>query len=110
MPGRAAGLRAKDSGEAQTALPWPKPHTAEAIAMENPAVMAIQLVSLAPPCAKAGMAKHRADRVINKYFKVRMVVFLLVSNFRQWVVDAIPCRRPHACGDKVEISALHQCS
>jgi hypothetical protein len=29
--------------------------------------MAIQLVSLAaPPCAKAGMAKHRADKVMNK--------------------------------------------
>src|SRR5713226_9500730 len=79
MPGRAAGLRAKDSVAAATALPCARPHTAEAIAMENPAVMAIQLVSLAPPCAKAGMAKHRVDRVMNRYFKVRMVVFLLVS-------------------------------
>src|SRR6267154_663508 len=108
MPGRAAGLRAKDSVAAATALPCARPHTAEAIAMENPAVMAIQLVSLAPPCAKAGMAKHRADRVMNRYFKVRMVVFLLVSIFRQWVVDAIPCRRPHACGYKIKISALRQ--
>src|SRR2546429_461072 len=98
MPGRAAGLRAKDSVAEATALPWAKPQTAEAIAMENPAVMAIQWVSPPPasPCANAGMAKHRAERVMNKYFRVRMVVFLLVSIFRQWVVDAIPCRRPHA--------------
>src|SRR5258706_3508074 len=76
MPGRAAGLRAKDSVAAATALPCARPHTAEAIAMENPAVMAIQWVSPpASPCAKAGMAKHRADRVMNKYFKVRMVCF-----------------------------------
>jgi hypothetical protein len=35
--------------------------------MENPAVMAIQLASLAPPpCAKAGMAKHNAERIMNK--------------------------------------------
>ena len=35
--------------------------------MENPAVMATQLASLAPPpCAKAGMAKQRADSVMNR--------------------------------------------
>jgi hypothetical protein len=28
-------------------------------------------------------------------------VFLLVSNCRQWVVDAVPYRRPHACGGEL---------
>src|ERR1700722_15727700 len=98
MPGRAAGLRARDSVAAATALPWAKPQTAEAIAIENPAVMAIQCVSPvpAPTCAKAGMAKHRADNVMNRRLNLRIFYFLLVSNCRQWVVDAIPCRRPHA--------------
>src|SRR5579862_7498808 len=68
MPGRAAGLRANDSVAEATALPCARPQTAEAIAIEKPAVMAIQLVSPgAPPCAKAGMAKHRADSVMNSY-------------------------------------------
>src|SRR5215831_6574335 len=96
IPGRAAGLRASDSVAEATALPWASPQTAEAIAMENPAVMATQLVSaVPPPCAKAGMAKQRAERAMKIRLSVRMVL-LLLSICRQEVVDAVPCRRPHA--------------
>jgi hypothetical protein len=37
-------------------------------------------------------------------------VYLLVSNSRQWVVDVIPCRRPHADGCETELSFGFQVS
>src|SRR5579863_2551399 len=78
IPGRAAGLRASDSVAEATAFPWASPHTADAIAIENPAVIATQLASLIPPpCAKAGIAKQRADRAMKIRLSVRIVLLLV---------------------------------
>jgi hypothetical protein len=63
------------------------PHPAEAIAIENPAAIATQLVPPAsPPCANAGMAKQSADSAINKLLNT-LLIFLPPMNCRQWVVD-----------------------
>jgi hypothetical protein len=61
MPGRAAGLRANPSAAAAVALACARPHTAEAIAMENPAEIATQFTppAGAAPWAKTGMAKNK---------------------------------------------------
>jgi hypothetical protein len=60
-------LRAKPSAAAAVALACANPQTADAIAIENPAVIATQLVgSAAPPWANAGIAKHIADSAMNK--------------------------------------------
>src|SRR5947209_13625990 len=88
MPGRAAGLRAMASAAAAVAFPWARPQTAEAMAMEKPPAMATQLTAeLPPPCANAGMAKHRADSTINSLLRLPIVFPLFVMNGRQWVVD-----------------------
>src|SRR6202167_1196158 len=73
----------------------------EANAMENPAAIATQLTPLvaASPCAKAGTANDSTDSTINNLLNLRIVFFPRMK-YRQWVVDAIPCRRPHACGLK----------
>src|SRR6516225_8182940 len=76
MPGRAAGLRASPSAAAAVALAWARPQTAEAIAMANPEVMATQLtVDTSPPWANAGIARHRADRVMNRQLSLRIECF-----------------------------------
>jgi hypothetical protein len=96
MPGRAAGLRARLSAAEAVALPCAKAQMPEAKAMENPAAIATQLTPLSPPpCAKAGTAKDSTDNTINNLLSL-LIVFLLVLKYRQWVVDVIPCRRPHA--------------
>src|SRR5512142_2084316 len=59
MPGRAAGLRARPSAAAAVALACPRPHTAEAMAIAKPEVIATQLVPAgAAPWAKTGTARH----------------------------------------------------
>src|SRR5580704_9357121 len=97
MPGRAAGLRAKPSAAAAVALPCARAQMPEAKAMENPAAIATQLTppAASPPCANTGTAKHNNDSTMNRLLNLR-IVFLLTMNYRQWVVDAVPCRRPHA--------------
>src|SRR6202521_3791136 len=98
MPGRAAGLRAKPSAAAAVALPCARAQIPEANAMENPAAIATQLTppAASPPCAKAGTAKHNSDSTMNRLLSLRIVFLLLTMNYRQWVVDVIPYRRPHA--------------
>jgi hypothetical protein len=55
------------------------PHPADAIAMENPAAIATQLVPLAsPPCANAGTAKQSDDRAMNKLLSTRLICFFLL--------------------------------
>jgi hypothetical protein len=82
------------------ALAWPRPQTADAIAMANPAVIATQLVpAAAPPCANAGTAKHMADIAINKQLSLRSMVFSpRAINLPQWVVDVILVQTPSRCG------------
>src|SRR6185437_13305623 len=90
MPARAAGFLAKASVAEAVARPWPMPHPADAIAMENPAEIATQLVALeVPPCAKAGTAKQRADSAINTFLKIPSMLRICFSPMkcRQWVVD-----------------------
>src|SRR5580704_16065040 len=98
MPGRAAGFRAKLSAAAAVALPCASAQMPEANAMENPAAIATQLTppAASPPCANTGTAKHNSDRTMNRLLSLRIVFFLVIMNYRQWVVDVIPCRRPHA--------------
>src|SRR5579864_3480719 len=103
MPGRAAGLRAKPSAAAAVALPCASAQMPEANAMENPAAIATQLTPLAaasPPCANTGTAKHKSDSAMNRLLNLRIMFLLVTMNYRQWVVDAIPCRRPHAAGNQ----------
>src|SRR5712671_3080902 len=96
MPGRAAGLRARLSAAEAVALPCAKAQMPEAKAMENPAAIATQLTPpAASPCAKAGTANESTESTINNLLSLP-IVFLLVMKYRQWVVDVIPCRRPHA--------------
>src|SRR5271154_526513 len=96
MPGRAAGLRARLSAAAAVALPCAKAQMPDAKAMENPAAMATQLTPLsAPPCAKAGTANESTDSTINNLLSLLIGVSPRMK-YRQWVVDVIPCRRPHA--------------
>jgi hypothetical protein len=60
-------LRAKPSAAAAVAFACANPQTADAIAMEKPEVIATQFVpEPAPPCAKAGTANDRTERVMNK--------------------------------------------
>src|SRR5579863_6492494 len=69
--------------------------------MEKPAAIATQLTPppmASPPCANAGTAKQNTDKYMNKLLSLRIVHLLMTMNYRQWVVDAIPCRRPHAGG------------
>src|SRR4029077_19704549 len=67
----------------------------DAKAMENPAAIATQLTPLAAsPCANAGTPNESTESAINNLLNL-LIVFLLMK-YRQWVVDAIPCRRPHA--------------
>src|SRR5580700_9171796 len=96
MPARAAGLRARPSAAAAVALAWAKPQTAEAIAMENPAVMATQLTALAasPPCAKTGTARNIQASAMNRQLSLRIVFLLVSMNCRQWVVDVILVQTP----------------
>src|SRR5271170_7466833 len=71
----------------------------EANAIENPAAIATQLTPLdaiSPPCANAGAAKDINDNTMNRLLNLRIVFLLMTMNYRQWVVDVIPCRRPHA--------------
>src|SRR5580693_1933139 len=99
MPGRAAGLRAKPSAAAAVALPCARAQMSEANAMENPAAIATQFTppaAASPPCANTGTAKHNSDRTMNRLLSLRIVFLLVTMNYRQWVVDVIPCRRPHA--------------
>src|ERR1700680_4219329 len=102
MPGRAAGLRAKPSAAAAVALPCARAQMPEANAMENPAAIATQLTppAASPPCANTGTAKHSNDNTINRLLNLRIVFLLVTMNYRQWVVDAVPCRRPHAVGSQ----------
>jgi hypothetical protein len=46
------------------------------------------------------MAKHKSDSTIDRVLNLRIVFLLVTMNCRQWVVDAIPCRRPHAVGNQ----------
>src|SRR3984957_8641136 len=102
MPGRAAGLRAKPSAAAAVALPCARAQMPEANAMENPAAIATQLTppAASPPCANTGTAKHNSDSTMNRLLNLRIVFLLVTMNYRQWVVDVIPCRRPHAVGNQ----------
>src|SRR5258708_9179183 len=96
MPGRAAGLRARLSAAAAVALPCARAQMPEANAMENPAAIATQLTALAgSPCAKAGTANESTESTMNNLLSLLICVAPRMK-YRQWVVDAIPCRRPHA--------------
>src|SRR5208283_2956197 len=99
MPGRAAGLRARLSAAEAVALPCARAQMPEAKAMENPAAIATQLTTPpeVPPCAKAGTANESADSTMNNLLSLP-IVFSPRMKYRQLVVDAVPCRRPHARG------------
>jgi hypothetical protein len=86
MPARAEGFRAIPSVAEAAARPWPSPQPAEAIAIETPAKTATQLVAAGvPPWAKAGTAKHNADKLMNTLLNVPIVFSPMKC--RQWVVD-----------------------
>src|ERR1700688_2454295 len=98
MPGRAAGFRARLSAADAVALPCASAQIPEAKAIENPAAMATQFVPpAASPCAKTGTANDSTDRTMNSLLNFLICVSPRMK-YREWVVDAIPCRRPHACG------------
>src|ERR1700704_6535170 len=96
MPGRAAGFRAKPSAAAAVALACASPQTADAIAMENPAVMATQLVppAISPPCANMGTAKLRNDIAINILLSSFIVSSPCMNCRRRWLTSS-SYRRPH---------------
>jgi hypothetical protein len=95
MPGRAAGLRARPSAAAAVAFACANPQTADAIAMENPAVIATQLVPpvAAPPCANTGTAKATNDNAINTLLN-SFILFFSLHELPQEVVDVILVQTP----------------
>ena len=67
--GAGSGIAAQAFGRSSSGSgPAPVPHTAEAIAMENPAVMATQLTAPAasPPCANTGTARSIKASAMNR--------------------------------------------
>ena len=81
-------------------MPWARAQIPEANAMENPAAIATQLTppeaAASPPCANAGAAHDSNDNIRNRLLSLRIVFLLVTMKYRQWVVDVVPCRRPHA--------------
>src|SRR5438105_11843290 len=107
MPGRADGFRANPSAAAAVARACANPQTADAIAIEKPAVIATQFgpAAAVPPWANAGTAKNNAAKVMNTYFIARNIVALLLRNRRQWVVDVILVQTPSRSQRKLLIPA-----
>ena len=102
-----AGTSGRIAGQTHTAaavaLPCAKAQMPEAKAMENPAAMAIHLPSVsAPPCAKAGTANASTAAAPGTTCLAYPLCFSSIVKYRQWVVDTIPCRRPHA--ERLKIS------
>jgi hypothetical protein len=93
IPGRAEGLRASASAAAAVALACPIPQTADAIAIEKPAVITTQIamrvdsaVVAPPPWANAGMVARTKPNVTRKYLNVLRMLFL-----RKLPSDGVRC-------------------
>src|SRR5215472_12731933 len=85
------------SQAAAPTLPWPSAANPAASAIPKPEAIATQFVAgaAAPPCAYAGIVIIIMASTENTPIVSFRIVFLLMNRC-QWVVDAVPCRRPHA--------------
>src|SRR5258708_5838666 len=96
MPGRAAGLRARLSAAAAGGLPCGRAQNAGANPLEKPAAVAAPVTAPGGLArAEGGTANERKESTMNNLLSLLICVAPRMK-YRQWVVDAIPCRRPHA--------------